>query len=146
MPHSSEKSLAKNLNGRSGEWDVHRSLWKAIKYSCDLEDHTHVQGCAHAKEIPEAASALVRILQRSKTIPCIERDLLLKSWLVWLQSLASLKSAGQTGRLEIQGKIDMAALTPKGNLEAKFLLCWGISIFSFKVFYWLHEVHPHCGG
>lgn len=45
-----------------------------------------------------------------------------------IEGLASLKSAGQTGRLKMDGRVDAAFLNLK-SVEEKFLLSWETSVF-----------------
>lgn len=77
-------------------------------------------------------------------------EFVLRDWLMHLWDLATLKSIGQAGSLEIQVRIDVAVLNPKSigqtsrletqagfqscHLEAGFLLSWGTSIFIHKAF------------
>lgn len=68
--------------------------------------------------------------------------------------LASQKSLGWAGRLEIQVRDDTAVLSLKVENEVEFQCCsleaefflWETSILSLKAVNWLDEAHPHHGG
>lgn len=71
-----------------------------------------------------------------------------------LWGLASLKSLGETNRLEIQAKVKSTGQARQAGNKAQFLLCsledrflflWETSVFSFKAFNSLDEAHPHDG-
>ena len=75
-----------------------------------------------------------------------ERErLILRNWLPWLWGLASLRSEGQVGRLETQGRVDAAAWVHRLSGFRISSPLGGLSLF-LKTFRWLKEAHPHYGG
>ena len=75
-----------------------------------------------------------------------ERErLILRNWLPWLRGLASLRSEGQVGRLETQGRVDAAAWVHRLSGFRIPSPLGGLSLF-LKTFRWLKEAHPHYGG
>lgn len=65
---------------------------------------------------------------------CVSRErekLVIWNWLVQLWSLARLKSAGQTGRLEIELRLQLES---EGRLEPELPLPWGLDLFFLKAF------------
>lgn len=72
-----------------------------------------------------------------------------------LRGLASLKSAGQVGRLEMRVRVDAASRGRRlgteaellcCGLEAEFFLLWKTSVFALKASNWLDEAHSYSGG
>ena len=73
------------------------------------------------------------------------REICFKESARGIVGLASLKSVGQAGRLEIPSRVIVAALSPKAGLEAEVLLLWETSLFFINTFNWFDKAHPHYG-
>lgn len=76
-------------------------------------------------------AVLVRVLRRNRT------NRRCSVYKLWRRGLTNLNSVEQPGRLEAQGRVNVAAWvqTQEGILQAEFLPLWRTSVLSLKAFF-----------